>query len=252
VNASVDVRNLSKSFARHEVLSDVSLRIEPGQVAALLGLSGAGKSTLLRCIADLERPDNGDIVIRLNERDAAVADAAPIGTTRRAVVGMVFQQFELYPHMRAIDNVALALRHVQHLPRPKARDIATEHLQRVGLGDFLDRYPLQLSGGQQQRVAIARSLALSPDVMLFDEPTSSLDPEMTAGVLGVMRKLAEDGMTMIVATHEMEFARDVADIVFFMEGGTIVEATAAPVFFSSPSTDRAKSFLRRILKGSAP
>lgn len=245
MSASVDIRNLSKAFTRHQVLSDVSLRIEPGQVAALLGLSGAGKSTLLRCIAGLERPDSGEIVIRLGDRHGGT-------DTRRAVVGMVFQQFELYPHIRVIDNVALALRYGQHVPRAKARAIATEHLQRVGLGDFLDRFPLQLSGGQQQRVGIARSLALGPDVMLFDEPTSSLDPEMTAGVLGVMRKLAEDGMTMIVATHEMEFARDVADIVFFMEGGTIVEAAAASEFFSSPSTDRAKSFLRRILKGSTP
>jgi ABC-type polar amino acid transport system ATPase subunit len=218
--------------------------VEKGQVAALLGMSGSGKSTLLRCIAGLERTSGGEI--RISHPHPALERAGDADS--RPTVGMVFQHFNLYPHMKAVDNVATALRHVRHLSRADARLRATAELERVGLGAVLWRYPGELSGGQQQRVAIARALALEPDVMLFDEPTSSLDPETTGEVLDVMRRLAEGGMTMMVATHEMEFARDVADVAYFMDGGVVLESGPAKEFFRAPRSVRAKTFLARLLR----
>lgn len=240
MSATVEVKRLRKSFGPVEVLSNVSFRVEKSHVAAVLGSSGSGKSTLLRCMAGLEQPDGGEISIL---KDPDLEQPAPRSKPR---VGMVFQQFNLYPHMKAIDNVAAALRYVHGLSRNDARDRATHELSRVGLEAFLHRYPGQLSGGQQQRVAIARALSLDPDVMLFDEPTSSLDPETTGEVLDVMRQLANEGMTMVVATHEMGFARDVADVVLFMDAGVIVESAPAKEFFRSPTSTRARSFLGRM------
>lgn len=241
MSATVEVKGLRKSFGTVQVLSDISFRMEKSHVAAVLGSSGSGKSTLLRCIAGLEQPDAGEIAIV--EADSEGGRPSSVAKPR---VGMVFQQFNLYPHMKAIDNVAAALRHVRRLGSGEARSRATRELTRVGLAACLERYPGQLSGGQQQRVAIARALALDPDVMLFDEPTSSLDPETTGEVLDVMRRLAGEGMTMVIATHEMEFARDVADVVLFMDGGVIVESGQAKDFFRSPASTRARSFLRRM------
>ena len=240
----LSVKNLGKRFSDHVALDDVSLDVEKGEVVVLIGSSGSGKSTLLRCVAGLETADNGAIDLH------ARAASYPTRTRRRDVapVGMVFQSFNLYPHMNALRNVATALRHVQRLPKSEATRVAQESLEAVGLGAFADRHPGQLSGGQQQRVAIARALALRPQLMLFDEPTSALDPETVGDVLAVIKSIAEQGMTMLIATHEMAFAREVGDTVVLMDQGRIREKAPCRTFFAGPGTDRGREFLRRFTR----
>ncbi|MER5318882.1 amino acid ABC transporter ATP-binding protein [Streptosporangium roseum] len=243
VNHAVEIRDLHKHFGKLEVLKGIDFAVDPGQVVCVIGPSGSGKSTLLRCVNLLEQPTSGRVVlegIELTDRDVDI-DAA------RRRVGMVFQQFNLFPHMTALQNVMVAQRRVLKRGRAEAERIARENLEKVGIAEKCDVYPLQLSGGQQQRVAIARALAMNPALMLFDEPTSALDPELVGDVLTVMRKLAEEGMTMLVVTHEMAFARDVADRVVFMDGGVIVEDGPAAQVIGEPQHERTKSFLRRVL-----
>ncbi|MGH7190871.1 MAG: amino acid ABC transporter ATP-binding protein [Acetobacteraceae bacterium] len=231
---------LGKQFGAHVALNEVSLEVSKGEVIVLIGSSGSGKSTLLRCIAGLEAPDSGTIQIDANQRDRDLPRQK-----KPMPVGMVFQSFNLYPHINAERNVATALRHVQKLPVPEARRIAMAALESVGMGGFAHRYPGELSGGQQQRVAIARALALAPELMLFDEPTSALDPETVGDVLAVIKDIAERGMTMLIATHEMAFARDVGDRVVLLDHGQIREQARCDAFFAGPATDRGKEFLRR-------
>ena len=235
----IDVKNLHKYFGSLEVLKGIDCHIDKGECVCVIGPSGSGKSTFLRCLNLLETPTKGDIVIddmHLTEKDFDV-DAM------RKRVGMVFQHFNLFPHLTILENVTLApIRH-KMMTEEQAKEKAMELLNRVGVGDKADNYPAQLSGGQKQRVAIARSLALSPEVMLFDEPTSALDPEMVREVLQVVLELAKTGMTMLIVTHEMEFARSVADRVIFMDKGNIVEENTPKQFFDNPETDRAKQFL---------
>ena len=245
-----DVHN---RFGRLEVLRGVSLDIEKGEVVVIAGPSGSGKSTLLRCINHLERVDKGRIYV----------DGQPVGyrevkgkfvekserevARMRASIGMVFQRFNLFPHLTVLSNVIDAPVHVRKLKRSEALEAGRTMLRKVGLGDKLDSYPAQLSGGQQQRVAIARALAMEPKVMLFDEPTSALDPELVGEVLEVMKSLARDGMTMIVVTHEMGFAREVADRVMLMDEGIIIEEGPPAQFFNNPRNERTKLFLSKIL-----
>jgi len=234
------VQNLCKRFGEHVALGDVSLEVGRGEVIVLIGSSGSGKSTLLRCVAGLEAPDSGTVQIRTQQHHG--------GTPRQRKpmpVGMVFQGFNLYPHINAVRNVATALRHVQRLPAAEATRIAVQALDSVGMGQFAHRYPGELSGGQQQRVAIARALALAPELMLFDEPTSALDPETVGDVLAVIKEIAERGMTMLIATHEMAFARDVGTQVVLMDHGQIREQARCAEFFAGPVTVRGKEFLRR-------
>ena len=228
-----------KSFGAHQVLKDVSTVFHTGEVTVIIGASGSGKSTLLRAINRLEPHDSGRITIDGVE----VSDDHATLQRQRCEVGMVFQQFNLFGHMSVLDNVTLAPRRIRKTPRPQANDEAMQLLRRVGMQDHAHKYPWQLSGGQQQRVAIARALAMQPKVMLFDEPTSALDPEMVKEVLDVMRSLARGGMTMIVVTHEMGFAREVADRVWFMDAGRILESDAPEAFFSRPQHPRAQRFL---------
>ena len=240
----IEVENLVKSYNKGEpVLNDISFSIEKGEVVVIVGPSGCGKSTFLRCLNLLETPTKGDIVIddmHLTEKDFDV-DAM------RKRVGMVFQHFNLFPHLTILENVTLApIRH-KMMTEEQAKEKAMELLNRVGVGDKADNYPAQLSGGQKQRVAIARSLALSPEVMLFDEPTSALDPEMVGEVLEVMKQLAQEGMTMVVVTHEMGFAREVANRVFFMDGGGILEEGTPEQIFDHPQEERTKAFLSKVL-----
>jgi polar amino acid transport system ATP-binding protein len=240
---AIEIRDLHKSFGKLEVLKGIDFSVDPGQVVCVIGPSGSGKSTLLRCVNLLEQPTSGRVIlegVELTDRDVDI-DAA------RRRVGMVFQQFNLFPHMTALQNVMISQRRVLKRSKVEAEKIARENLEKVGVSDKCDSYPLQLSGGQQQRVAIARALAMSPDLMLFDEPTSALDPELVGDVLTVMRKLAEEGMTMLVVTHEMAFARDVADRVVFMDGGVIVEDGPAAQVIGDPQHERTKVFLRRVL-----
>ncbi|MEU9836706.1 amino acid ABC transporter ATP-binding protein [Streptosporangium sp. NPDC048047] len=240
---AVEIRDLHKSFGSLEVLKGIDFSVEPGQVVCVIGPSGSGKSTLLRCVNLLEQPTSGRVVlegIEMTDPDVDL-DAA------RRRVGMVFQQFNLFPHMTALQNVMIAQRRVLKRGRAEAERVARENLEKVGIAEKCDAYPAQLSGGQQQRVAIARALAMDPALMLFDEPTSALDPELVGDVLTVMRKLAEEGMTMLVVTHEMAFARDVADRVVFMDGGVIVEDGPAAQVIGDPQQERTKSFLRRVL-----
>ncbi len=241
-NYMVSIQNLSKSFGETEVLRDVNLNVERGEVVVVLGPSGSGKSTMLRCINLLEKPTGGHIYIEGEEITAPGTDVDKL----REHVGMVFQQFNLFPHLTAKKNIMIAQRKVLKRSAEEAERVAIEQLSRVGLADRADFYPDQLSGGQQQRVAIARALAMDPHVMLFDEATSALDPELVRGVLDVMRNLAEAGMTMVVVTHEMGFAREVADRVIFMEGGVIVEEGTPEQVFDHPKNDRTKDFLGHI------
>jgi aspartate/glutamate/glutamine transport system ATP-binding protein len=239
----IEVRELHKWFGSLHVLRDISQTFASGEVAVICGPSGSGKSTLLRCINGLETPSRGSVAVdglRVHGR------GAPINDVRRRV-GMVFQQFNLFPHLDAIDNVTLALRKVKGISRADAERIAEKLLTRVGIPEKARFFPQQLSGGQQQRVAIARALAMQPKAMLFDEPTSALDPEMITEVLDVMRDLAEDGMTMIVVTHEMGFAREVADRVIFMDTGTVLEDRRAREFFADPRHERTRQFLAKVL-----
>jgi glutamine transport system ATP-binding protein len=238
----IEVRDLRKAFGRIEVLRGVSADFATNKVVVLCGPSGSGKSTFLRCINGLEVPTSGTVVVD----GLPVTGGGRINEIRRRV-GVVFQQFHLFPHLDVIENITLALRNVKRMPRTEADEIAMALLARVRLAEKAKAYPQQLSGGQQQRVAIARALAMRPKAMLFDEPTSALDPEMITEVLDVMRDLAHDGMTMLVVTHEMGFAREVADRVLFMDAGAIVEDRPASEFFSNPHEERTRRFLGKIL-----
>jgi len=238
----VRIENLQKSFGDLVVLRGVDLDIHRGEVVVILGPSGSGKSTLLRCVNLLEEPTGGKIFFE----DTEITDKKTDINAVRAKVGMVFQNFNLFPHLSAKGNVMLAQQKVLKRSKEEAARIAEEELAKVGLGDRVDYKPSQLSGGQQQRVAIARALAMGPRVMLFDEATSALDPELVRDVLNVMKELARNGMTMIVVTHEMGFARDVADRVVFMDGGVIVEQGTPEEVFDNPQSERTKDFLGHI------
>jgi polar amino acid transport system ATP-binding protein len=249
----VKAQGVHKRFGRLEVLKGIDLEVARGEVMCLLGPSGSGKSTFLRCINHLEKinsgrlsvdgelvgyRESGDRLHELHERDVA---------RKRAQIGMVFQSFNLFPHMTALENVTLAPIRVSGVKRDEARDRARELLNRVGLADKLNTYPVALSGGQQQRVAIARALAMAPKLMLFDEPTSALDPELVGDVLDAMRQLAADGMTMIVVTHEIGFAREVGDTVVFMDDGIVVESGKPADVLGNPRHERTRSFLTKVL-----
>ena len=239
----IDVKNLHKSFGNHEVLKGVNEHIEKGEKVVVIGPSGSGKSTFLRCLNLLEEPTGGEIIF---EGQNITAKDTDINLVRRRM-GMVFQQFNLFPHLTVRENIKLAPVKLKVMTDEEADKRALELLARVGLPDKADSYPAQLSGGQQQRIAIARALAMNPDVMLFDEPTSALDPEMVGEVLEIMKELADDGMTMVVVTHEMGFAREVATRVLFMAGGNIVEQNEPKEFFANPQHPRLKDFLSKVL-----
>ncbi len=237
------VRDLYKSFGKHEVLKGVNEHIKKGEKVVVIGPSGSGKSTFLRCLNLLEEPTSGDIVF---EGQKITSKKTDINIVRRKM-GMVFQQFNLFPHLTVKENIKLAPVKLKLKTDAEADERAIQLLARVGLPDKADSYPGQLSGGQQQRIAIARALAMNPDVMLFDEPTSALDPEMVGEVLEIMKELAADGMTMVVVTHEMGFAREVATRVLFMDGGNIMEQNEPKEFFSNPQNPRLKDFLSKVL-----
>ena len=239
----IDVKNLHKSFGNHEVLKGVNEHIEKGEKVVVIGPSGSGKSTFLRCLNLLEEPTGGEIIF---EGQNITAKDTDINLVRRRM-GMVFQQFNLFPHLTVRENIKLAPVKLKVMTDEEADKRALELLARVGLPDKADSYPAQLSGGQQQRIAIARALAMNPDVMLFDEPTSALDPEMVGEVLEIMKELADDGMTMVVVTHEMGFAREVATRVLLMDGGNIVEQNEPKEFFANPQHPRLKDFLSKVL-----
>ena len=240
----IEIRHLDKWFADFQALRDVNLTVRRQEVVVICGPSGSGKSTLIRTINRLEEHQRGQIFV---EGVELTPDVKKIETIRREV-GMVFQQFNLFPHLTVRNNIMLATVRVRKMPKEQARAWADELLERVGIPEQADKYPGQLSGGQQQRVAIARALAMQPKIMLFDEPTSALDPEMIKEVLDVMRELANGGMTMLVVTHEMGFAREVADRMIFMDAGQIVEEATPEVFFSNPKEERTKLFLSQILQ----
>jgi ABC-type polar amino acid transport system ATPase subunit len=236
-------QDVHKRFGGLEVLKGISGRVEPGEVVVVCGPSGSGKSTLLRCINRLESIDAGQLYVF----GRAVHDPRTDVNELRTQIGMVFQQFNLFPHLTVLDNITLAPQKVRHVSQAEAEATAERLLARVGIPDKAGAFPTQLSGGQQQRVAIARGLAMQPRIMLFDEPTSALDPEMINEVLDVMRGLAEDGMTMVVVTHEMGFAREVASRVLFMDGGVVVEEGPPAEFFAHPKHERTRQFLGKIL-----
>ena len=238
----IEIRGLKKSFGDLHVLKSIDLTIDEREVVVIIGPSGSGKSTLLRCINFLEEPTGGTITV-----DGIPMDSEANVNKVREEVGMVFQRFNLFPHMTVLDNITLAPMKVRKVEKSRAEQIAQDLLDRVGLGDKADAYPNQLSGGQQQRVAIARALAMNPKVMLFDEPTSALDPEMVGEVLDVMQRLAESGMTMIIVTHEMGFAREVGTRLLFVDGGYIVEQGKPKDIFEHPKEERTKLFLSKIL-----
>ena len=238
----IEIRDLHKYFGELEVLRGISTTIRTGEVVCLLGPSGSGKSTLLRCVNRLEEPTSGSILIEGEDITSEDADVDGLRTR----IGMVFQQFNLFPHLTVLRNLRIAQRKVLGRPIDEATKIAEEMLERVGLSDKIEEHPSRLSGGQQQRVAIARALCMNPDMMLFDEPTSALDPELIGEVLDVMRELAEGGMTMLVVTHEMGFALQVADRVIFMDGGVIVEEGPPREVLKNPQHERTKKFLRAI------
>ena len=237
------MRDVRKSFGPLEVLRGISLSVEPGRTVCVIGPSGSGKSTLLRCVNRLEEPTSGTIVVNGTE----ITDPKVDIDAARARVGMVFQHFNLFPHMSILDNVAAGLRHVKGLPKAEAERIARARLAEMGLAEYASRWPRELSGGQQQRVAIARALAMDPELMLFDEVTSALDPELVKEVLDVMKGLARGGMTMLVVTHELGFAREVSDWVLFLDRGIVAEEGPPGELFSSPRTDRLQTFLSRVL-----
>ena len=239
----IDVKNLHKSFGSHEVLKGIDEHIEKGEKVVIIGPSGSGKSTFLRCLNLLEEPTSGDIIFEGQNITSKVTD---INLIRRKM-GMVFQQFNLFPHLTVRENIKLAPVKLKIMTEDEADKRAIQLLERVGLPDKADSSPVQLSGGQQQRIAIARALAMNPDVMLFDEPTSALDPEMVGEVLEIMKELADDGMTMVVVTHEMGFAREVGTRVLFMDGGNIVEQNEPHAFFTNPKHPRLKDFLSKVL-----
>ena len=238
----VEIKNVQKHFGTNEVLDDISFDVEKGDVVCLIGPSGSGKSTMLRCINLLESIDKGQIIV-LGQDINQISDI----NADRQKVGMVFQQFNLFNNMNVIDNCILAQVKVLKRNKEEARQIAINNLQKVGMGDFINAYPATLSGGQKQRVAIARALCVDPEILLFDEPTSALDPEMVGEVLNVIKDLADEDMTMIIVTHEMAFARDVADKVVFMDSGIILEEGKPAQIFNDPQNERTRQFLSRVL-----
>ncbi len=242
-NVKIHIKDLAKSFGDHEVLSGISTDICEGEVVCVIGPSGSGKSTFLRCINRLENATSGEIVVDGNHINDKKIDINKV----RENIGMVFQHFNLFANMNVIDNLMLAPVDLKKATKEEARETALKLLETVGLSDKAESFPSQLSGGQKQRVAIARALAMSPDIMLFDEPTSALDPEMVGEVLAVMKKLARDGMTMVVVTHEMGFAREVADRVLFMDEGVILEEGTPEEIFSNPQHPRTIDFLDKVL-----
>lgn len=237
----IKVENLTKTFGKNEVLKGITTEIQEGEIIAIIGPSGSGKSTFLRCINRLEIPTSGKITI--NGVEITEQNIKKV----RENLGMVFQHFHLFPHLTVLENITYAPIHVKKLSKADAIAIADELLKKVGLYDKRDEYPKRLSGGQKQRVAIARALAMNPSVMLFDEPTSALDPEMVKEVLEVIKSLAQSKMTMLIVTHEMGFAREVADRIFFMDDGRLLEDAPPEQFFTSPKTSRAKEFLDKVL-----
>ncbi len=243
MTAAIQVRDLHKSFGDHEVLRGIDFHVEYGEVVCVIGPSGSGKSTLLRCVNRLEQPTSGQIVVG----GVDVCDPATDLEAVRARIGMVFQSFNLFGHLTVLDNLCLAQQKVKGRERADAEAIGRANLEKVGLPEKADALPAQLSGGQQQRVAIARALSMDPDMMLFDEPTSALDPELVGDVLDVMRRLAGEGMTMMVVTHEMGFAREVGDKLVFMDGGVIVEEGDPREVLTNPQQERTQRFLSKVL-----
>ncbi|HET9499249.1 MAG TPA: amino acid ABC transporter ATP-binding protein [Marmoricola sp.] len=240
---AIEVRQLHKYFGDNEVLKGIDFHVDQGQVVCVIGASGSGKSTLLRCVNRLEEPTSGKIFVEGEEITDPEAELDLV----RSRIGMVFQQFNLFPHLTVLRNLTLAQRRVLKRSEAQAVAVARENLEKVGLADRETSYPAHLSGGQQQRVAIARSLSMNPDMMLFDEPTSALDPELVGDVLDVMRKLADEGMTMMVVTHEMGFAREVGDKLVFMDGGVIVEEGVPAEVLANPRHERTQQFLSKVL-----
>ncbi len=239
----IQVFNLDKKFGELHVLKNINEHIKMGEVVVIIGPSGSGKSTFLRCLNLLEHPSNGEIIFE----DISITDKRNDINKLREKMGMVFQQFNLFPHKTVLENITLAPVYVKNMKKQAANKIAFSLLKRIGLEDKAESYPAQLSGGQKQRIAIARALAMSPDVMLFDEPTSALDPEMVGEVLEVMKELAEEGMTMVVVTHEMGFAKEVATRVLFVDDGKIVEQGTPKEIFDNPKNTRTKDFLAKVL-----
>ncbi len=238
----IELKDVRKSFGKNEVLKGINLHVDKGEVVVIIGPSGSGKSTVLRTMNYLEEPTSGQVIVDGMD----LSDKNKLNAVRTEV-GMVFQNFNLFPHMTVLDNLTLAPVNVRKMDKKEAQDIAMKLLERVGLADKAQMYPDSLSGGQKQRVAIARALAMKPKVMLFDEPTSALDPEMVREVLDVMKLLADEGMTMVIVTHEMGFAKEVADRVLFVDGGQILEDGTPAQVFDAPTSDRTKLFLSKIL-----
>lgn len=241
--STVKVKGLKKSFGKNEVLKSIDMEVASGEVVCIIGPSGSGKSTLLRCLNRLEEIQGGTVTIA----DKDISNQKIDINKARENIGMVFQQFNLFPHLSVKDNITLAPLELGKMSKDQAREVAMKLLEQVGLSDKADAFPKSLSGGQKQRVAIARALAMGPDIMLFDEPTSALDPEMVGEVLEVMKQLAADGMTMVVVTHEMGFAREVGDRVVFMDGGYIVEEGKPEDIFDNPQEERTQDFLNKVL-----
>lgn len=239
----IKVENMTKQFNSLKAVDDVSLEIKKGEIVCLIGPSGSGKSTVLRCIHGLEKPEKGAVYLNDQLLDPKEEHYREL----RNKMGFVFQHFNLFPNMTVLENLTLAPIQVMKKSKEEAKEIACQYLKRVGLLDKKDEYPNKLSGGQKQRVSIARSLCMNPEIMLFDEPTSALDPEMVIEVLEVMQELAKEGMTMVVVTHEMGFARTVADRVIFLEDGKIIEENSSKAFFSQPKTERAQDFLNKVM-----
>ena len=242
-NAVIKVENLVKSFGDHEVLKKIDFEITKGEVVCIIGSSGSGKSTLLRCINHLETPTSGEILFH----DVPIKNTQKELAAYRAKVGMVFQSFNLFNNMTVLGNCMFGTRRILHLSKEEAKKRAIKHLRQVGMAPYINAKPAQLSGGQKQRVAIVRALCMNPEVMLFDEPTSALDPEMVGEVLDVMKQLAKEGMTMVVVTHEMGFAKEVADRVIFMDEGQIMETGTPDEIFDNPQNPRTQSFLSKVL-----
>lgn len=241
----IEIKDLNKSFGDHEVLRSISFGVNKGDVISILGSSGSGKSTLLRCVNRLEHQSSGQIFYHGNE----IKDSQKEVNEYRSKVGMVFQSFNLFNNMTVLENCMAGTRKVLHLPKEEARERAITHLKKVGMAPYINALPAHLSGGQKQRVAIARGLCMNPEVLLFDEPTSALDPEMVGEVLGVMQELAQSGLTMLIVTHEMGFARDVSSRIIFMDQGYIAEDTTPAEFFTNPKNPRSREFLSRYIAG---